>query len=212
MRRCAGSTDSAKRPLASVYSRPQYISVSSGRVRRALSPSHIGPGFPSIIAAAAHGEQRIADKDVAVDAVVVGDVPQRVAGRSDDVEDGGTEREDVAAFHHDIEPEDLFDLGARASDGDVEIGPEHRQSFDMVAVVMGNEDVGEGPAAMVKGGDDRSRRRAHRLKPCAGYLYHGRERRNCRRGRGRRSTRTLTRLLGAGRSWRLSSAAGRAMP
>jgi hypothetical protein len=56
----------------------------------------------------------------------------------------------VAGGHHDVETENLFGLDAGAGDGDVEIGLEDRQALDVVAVVMGDEHVGEGPAAVVE--------------------------------------------------------------
>ena len=89
-----------------------------------------------------------------VDGVVEGDVAQRMAGRADDEKRGGAERHHIVGRHSVIESEDLFGLGARPGDGDVEVGLQHRQAFDVVAVVVGDEDVGQRPAAMVEGGLD----------------------------------------------------------
>ncbi len=70
---------------------------------------------------AAHREQRIGGEDVAVGGIVERDLPERVAGRRDDDEGGGAERDRVVAADGDVEPEDLFGFGAGARDGDVEL-------------------------------------------------------------------------------------------
>ncbi len=77
-------------------------------------------------------------------------MPQGVAGRRHDDEGGGAQRHGVVVADGYVDAGDLVRFGAGAGDGDVEVRFEDGNTLDVVAVMMGDENVRQRPAAMVQ--------------------------------------------------------------
>src|SRR5690606_25345470 len=79
--------------------------------------------------------------------VVVDDVPERVAGRADDVEAGGSQRDVLPGADQHVEAEDLLRLRLRPRDLDAELALQGGDALDVIRVMVRYEDIAGLPAA-----------------------------------------------------------------
>ena len=135
-------------------------------------------------AAAADGEQRVADEGHAGRGDPVGDVAGGVAGRVEHAHLVRAELERVALAHLRVDAGDLGRLAARADDGALGLGLERQVAVGVVAVVVGGQDVREPPALGRRARRRPPWRRARRWRPRRRRRHRGSARRNCRRGTG----------------------------
>ena len=93
--------------------------------------------------------------------------PLRVAGHEEDLGLGLAEAVAVAVVDLDVDAGDAGAVAARADDGAAGRFLDLEVAADMVAVMVGVQDMGDLPAALFGLGEDRSGHRRDRRRPTA---------------------------------------------
>ncbi len=144
-----------------------------GQVAQALEARPHRPGRPLEHAAHAQREQGIGRKQMPAFAIVEHHMAQRVARHGHDLETGFAQRDGVTIAHQLVQPLDLIGLFARTDDAGAEGGLELGDGLDVIDMMVGDEDIGQRPAAMQKGVADRpGLRRVDGSRAAGGFVMY----------------------------------------
>jgi hypothetical protein len=133
-------------------------------------PHHLGVAFEEL--AAADREQRVADKHDAAFGKEITDMPARVTWRFDDECVRVADPDAIALAHLDVDGRNAARFHFRADDDTTGQRLQPLVAGGVVAVVMGDEDMGERPALLLECRENRIRVRSvdRGRGPCFGVM------------------------------------------